>query len=183
VAQVSADGLLTLWSSTQITHYVHRALASVLEWPAHRIRVIQPCLGGAFGGKSDPFSLEFCVAKLAQVTGRPVKMLWTREEVFYAHRGRHPMQMHFFGSNSLFEFERMLMEIGAMGKVIPGKATEVYIKGNFEYTVEHEISISHNDELCIHPLFSGIFGKTKKELPVYPYGGGLEDEDYRGELE
>jgi 4-hydroxybenzoyl-CoA reductase subunit alpha len=95
LAQVSADGLLTLWSSTQITHYVHRALARVLEWPAQKIRVIQPCLGGAFGGKSDPFSLEFCVAKLAALTGRPVKMLWTREEVFYAHRGRHPMQLHY----------------------------------------------------------------------------------------
>ena len=91
VATYSADGLLTLWSATQITHYVHRALAKVLELPAQRIRVIQPCLGGAFGGKSDPFSLEFCVAKLAMLTGRPVKMLYTREEVFYAHRGRHPM--------------------------------------------------------------------------------------------
>jgi len=95
VAQYSADGVLTLWSATQITHYVHRALARVLEIPAHRIRVIQPALGGAFGGKSDPFSLEFCVAMLAIRTGRPVKMLWTREEVFYAHRGRHPMQMHY----------------------------------------------------------------------------------------
>lgn len=93
VAQVAADGLLTLWSSTQITHYVHRALARVLEWDAAKIRVVQPCLGGAFGGKSDPFSLEFCVAKLAHKTGRPVKMLWTREEVFYAHRGRHPMHL------------------------------------------------------------------------------------------
>ncbi|NUP96263.1 MAG: molybdopterin-dependent oxidoreductase [Planctomycetaceae bacterium] len=95
VATYSADGVLTLWSATQITHYVHRALARVLELPAHRIRVIQPCLGGAFGGKSDPFSLEFCVSKLAMVTGRPVKMLWTREEVFYAHRGRHPMHLHY----------------------------------------------------------------------------------------
>lgn len=95
LAQVSPDGLLTVWSSTQITHYVHRTLAKVLGLPAARIRVIQPCLGGAFGGKSDPFSLEFCVAKLALLTGRPVKMLWTREEVFYAHRGRHPMQMHY----------------------------------------------------------------------------------------
>lgn len=95
VAQVSADGLLTLWSATQITHYVHRALARVLEIPPQSIRVIQPCLGGAFGGKSDPFSLEFCVAKLAFKTGRPVKMLWTREEVFYAHRGRHPMHMRY----------------------------------------------------------------------------------------
>jgi len=85
VAQASPDGRLTVWSSTQITHYVHRALA----------RVLQPCLGGAFGGKSDPFSLEFCVALLAMRTGRPVKMLWTREEVFYAHRGRHPMHLHY----------------------------------------------------------------------------------------
>jgi len=95
VARYDADGLLTLWSATQITHYVHRALSSVLELAPERIRVVQPCLGGAFGGKSDPFSLEFCVAKLAMVTGRPVKMLWTREEVFYAHRGRHPMQMRY----------------------------------------------------------------------------------------
>jgi len=95
VATYSADGLLSVWSSTQITHYVQRALARVLELPESRIRVVQPCLGGAFGGKSDPFSFEFCVAKLAMITGRPVKMLWTREEVFYAHRGRHPMQMHY----------------------------------------------------------------------------------------
>jgi len=95
VATYSPEGVLTLWSATQITHYVHRALARVLELPAHKIRVIQPCLGGAFGGKSDPFSLEFCVAKLAMLTGRAVKMLWTREEVFYAHRGRHPMHLHY----------------------------------------------------------------------------------------
>ncbi len=95
VAHWSASGRLTLWSSTQITHYVHRALARVLGLDPARIRVIQPCLGGAFGGKSDPFSLEFCVAELARRTGRPVKMLWTREEVFYAHRGRHPMRMRY----------------------------------------------------------------------------------------
>jgi 4-hydroxybenzoyl-CoA reductase alpha subunit len=95
VAQYAAAGVLTLWSSTQITHYVHRALAHVLGLPAHRIRVIQPCLGGAFGGKSDPFSFEFVTAKLAMLTGRPIKLLYTREEVFYTHRGRHPMHMHY----------------------------------------------------------------------------------------
>jgi 4-hydroxybenzoyl-CoA reductase alpha subunit len=95
VARWSGDGVLTLWSATQIPHYVHRLLASVLEMPAHRIRVIQPYLGGAFGGKSDPFGHEFCAALLAKKAGRPVKILLTREETFYTHRGRHPMQMHF----------------------------------------------------------------------------------------
>ncbi len=93
VALVEPSGILTVWSATQVSHYLHRELAKVLELPPHRIRVIQPPLGGAFGGKSEPFDLEFCVAKLAMKTGRPVKCLYTREEVFYAHRGRHPMKM------------------------------------------------------------------------------------------
>lgn len=95
LARFGSDGVLTLWSATQIPHYVHRELAKVLDLPAPQIRVIQPCLGGAFGGKSDPFSLEFCAAKLAIKTRRPVKFLYTREEEFYAHRGRHPMAMRF----------------------------------------------------------------------------------------
>lgn len=95
VGHYDAEGNLTVWSSTQIPHYVHRELSRVLGLPEARVRVIQPFLGGAFGGKSDPFSLEFVVAKLAIKTGRPVKCLFTREEVFWAHRGRHPMKMDF----------------------------------------------------------------------------------------
>ncbi|MEQ9501507.1 MAG: xanthine dehydrogenase family protein molybdopterin-binding subunit [Deltaproteobacteria bacterium] len=88
-------GLLTLTSSTQVPHYLHRELAKVLGLKQSQIRVIQPALGGAFGGKSEPFDLEFVVSKLAMKTGRPVKLLYTREEVFYSHRGRHPMLMTF----------------------------------------------------------------------------------------
>jgi 4-hydroxybenzoyl-CoA reductase subunit alpha len=87
------DGKLTLWSSTQVVHYVHRALARVLEMPMNRIRVIGAAHGGGFGGKTDPFSHEIVVSKLAMMTGRPVKCTLTREEVFYAHRGRHPVLM------------------------------------------------------------------------------------------
>ena len=95
IAHVEPNGLLTVWSATQVSHYLHRELAKVLQIPAHRIRVIQPPLGGAFGGKSEPFDLEFCVAKLAMKAQRPVKILYTREEVFYSHRGRHPMKMRY----------------------------------------------------------------------------------------
>jgi len=87
------DGRLTLWSSTQVVHYVHRALAKVLELPMDRIRVVGAVHGGGFGGKTDPFAHEIVVAKLAMATGRPVKCTLTREEVFYAHRGRHPVLM------------------------------------------------------------------------------------------
>jgi hypothetical protein len=84
-----------------------------------------------------------------------------------------------FGSDSLFDFQRMLLEMGAIGRVIPGSERDIYIKGNFEYTVSHPLSVSQDDELCVHPLFSGIFNNSKKERPVYPYGSVLEDEDYR----
>jgi 4-hydroxybenzoyl-CoA reductase alpha subunit len=87
------DGKVTLWSSTQVVHYVHRALAKVLELPMNRIRVVGAAHGGGFGGKTDPFAHEIVVSKLAMITGRPVKCTLTREEVFYAHRGRHPVLM------------------------------------------------------------------------------------------
>lgn len=93
VAQMDGDGKLCLWSSTQTPHYVHRALAKVLEMPASRIRVIATPNGGGFGGKTDPFPHEIIVCKLALITGRPVKVTLTREEVFYCHRGRHPVLM------------------------------------------------------------------------------------------
>ena len=95
IGHYQGNGKLTVWSATQVPHYLHRELARVLNVDVAEVRVIQPPVGGAFGGKSEPFDLEFCVAKLAMVTGRPVKILYTREEVFYAHRGRHPFHMRY----------------------------------------------------------------------------------------
>lgn len=93
LANYGADGKLTLWTSSQTPHYVHRALGKVLQMPMSRIRVIATPNGGGFGGKSDIFSHELVAAKLSIATGRPVKITLTREEVFYAHRGRHPVLM------------------------------------------------------------------------------------------
>lgn len=93
VALYDADEKLTLWSSTQTPHYVHRALAKTLQMPAAHIRVIATPNGGGFGGKSDPFNHEVVVCELSRRTRRPVKVTLTREEVFYCHRGRHPVLM------------------------------------------------------------------------------------------
>jgi len=95
VAIKDPDGKLTIWSSTQTPHYLHRALAKVLEMAPAHIRVIATPNGGGFGGKSDPFNHEIVVAKAALLLDRPVKICLTREEVFYCHRGRHPVLMKF----------------------------------------------------------------------------------------
>ena len=93
VAVPEDEGRVTLYSSTQTPHYVHRALTRVLGLPPSRIRVVATPNGGGFGGKSDPFNHEVVAAKMALKLGRPVKVTLTREEVFYCHRGRHPVQM------------------------------------------------------------------------------------------
>jgi len=93
IARRNENGVLEVWSSTQVPHYLQRELARVLDLDVAKLRVVQPAVGGAFGGKSEPFDLEFAVALMALRTGRPVKILYTREEVFYSHRGRHPMKM------------------------------------------------------------------------------------------
>jgi 4-hydroxybenzoyl-CoA reductase subunit alpha len=84
---------LTIYSATQVPHYLHRYLSQVLEVPMNRIRVIKPFLGGGFGGKSDPFPHELIIAHLARITGKPVKVRLTREEVFLTNHGRHPTRM------------------------------------------------------------------------------------------
>ena len=93
VAAPDGEGKLTLWSSTQVPHYIHRALSRALQMPASHIRVIACPNGGGFGGKCDLHNHEIVVSRAALKLGRPVKICLNREEVFYMHRGRHPVLM------------------------------------------------------------------------------------------
>jgi 4-hydroxybenzoyl-CoA reductase subunit alpha len=84
---------LTIITATQVTHYLHRALAKTMEAPLSRVRVIKPYVGGGFGGKGDPFPHEIIIAHIARKTNKPVKVCLTREEVFLTNHGRHPSRM------------------------------------------------------------------------------------------
>ena len=81
-------GRLTVWSSTQVPYYLQHKLSIVLEMPMSQIRVIKPLVGGGFGGKSEVIPLEIIAAVAARKAQAPVKITYTREEVFWAHRGR-----------------------------------------------------------------------------------------------
>src|SRR2546427_4701156 len=82
------DARLTVYSATQVPYYLHRTISAVLEMPMSEVRVIKPMVGGGFGGKSEVIPLEIIAPILAKKAKRPVKITYTREEVFYAHRGR-----------------------------------------------------------------------------------------------
>ena len=90
VAHWDPNGRLQLYTPQQVPHYTPRALATVLDVPMHQINVIRTFVGGGFGGKSDPFPHEMCAAILARKSGRPVRITFDREEVYWINRGRHP---------------------------------------------------------------------------------------------
>ncbi|MFQ6109893.1 MAG: molybdopterin-dependent oxidoreductase, partial [Candidatus Aminicenantales bacterium] len=96
IAYWEKDGsCLVVYSSTQVPHYVQYMLARILDIPLGRIRVIRPPVGGGFGGKSETTPLDILTAIASQRTGRPVKMVYTREEMFLHGRGRHKQHMRF----------------------------------------------------------------------------------------
>lgn len=75
-------GEMTVWASTQSPFMVQTQVAAALDLPAKKVRVITPFVGGGFGGKSaSAQALE--AARLARVTGKPVMVVWSREEEFF----------------------------------------------------------------------------------------------------
>lgn len=89
VAVYDLNGQLTLYSSTQTPHYVQRTLAMVLGLPIGKVRVSKPYVGGGFGPKASASTLELAACLLSMRTGRPVKMVFSREQVFLHSRARH----------------------------------------------------------------------------------------------
>ena len=89
LAEVDGRGRITLHSSTQSTHYVARTVAMVLGLDEHQIRVVLPRVGGGFGPKAAASTMEIATCLMAQRTGRPVKTVFSREQVFLHARARH----------------------------------------------------------------------------------------------
>ena len=89
IAVFDLDGRLTLHTSTQVPHYVMRTTAMVLGISVGDVRVVKPYVGGGFGPKCEATPLEMGAALLARKTGKPVKMTYSREQVFLHSRARH----------------------------------------------------------------------------------------------
>ncbi|MBE9522283.1 MAG: molybdopterin-dependent oxidoreductase [Proteobacteria bacterium] len=90
-ASFEPDGKLNIWTSSQGPFIKRAKLARTLGLPFSTVRVQKAYVGGAFGGKIDLFSHEFCAALLSMKTGRPVKIIASREEVFSAYRHGQPL--------------------------------------------------------------------------------------------
>ena len=98
-ARLDEHNRLVIYSSTQTPFHMRRIMATTLGMPVSQIRFIKPRVGGGFGGKQ-AFHGEFFCALTTLRTGKPSRMVYTREEVFGSSYTRHPM--------------RIQMKIGAM---------------------------------------------------------------------
>lgn len=89
IAHYDMHGYLTLYTSTQVPHYVMRTVAMVLGLPIGKVRVVKPYVGGGFGPKAAANAMELAACLLSMKTGKPVKMNYTRQQVFLHSRARH----------------------------------------------------------------------------------------------
>ncbi len=92
VAYLDGYERMIVVSSTQVPYHTRRQLASVLQLPISRVRIVKPRVGGGFGSKQEML-LEPVAAALAMKTRRPVRIEYSRQEEFTAGRFRHPMIM------------------------------------------------------------------------------------------
>jgi CO/xanthine dehydrogenase Mo-binding subunit len=93
VAWLDTDSVITIRVSTQVIEHF-RDVAEVLAVPQNRVRIIGTYLGGGFGGKED-VTVEVYLGLLVLRTGRPVKMVWSRQESLLGRAKRHPYVMHY----------------------------------------------------------------------------------------
>jgi len=94
LADIDTSGKVTLYSQTQYPYNMKMDIAPSLGIHPGDIRIIQPPVGGAFGSKLDVYPYEPICVLLAQATGRPVKLEFTREEEFIASPTRQPVEFH-----------------------------------------------------------------------------------------
>ncbi|WP_185066068.1 xanthine dehydrogenase subunit D [Pseudonocardia eucalypti] len=92
------DGGVELYVATQWLHVDQKQICQALDLPPERVRLTLAGVGGAFGGRED-LSMHVHACLLAQRTGKPIKMVYDREESFFGHVHRHPATMRYeFGA-------------------------------------------------------------------------------------
>jgi CO/xanthine dehydrogenase Mo-binding subunit len=91
MASFEPEGRLNVWTSSQGPFIKRAKLAKTLGLPQSAVRIRKAYVGGAFGGKIDLFAHEYCAALLSMKTGRPVKIIVSRPEIFAAYRHGQPL--------------------------------------------------------------------------------------------
>ena len=139
-ARIDYQERLTIYSSTQTPFHVRRIISQALEIPIQRIRVIKPRVGGGFGGKQHVHG-EMFAAWVTVKTGKPSKIVYTRNEVFESSFTRHKM--------------RLDVKLGAM-KDGTLKAIDFYILSDTGAYGEHALTVFMVAGSKVLPLYNKV---------------------------
>ena len=137
----NADGSLTIIGSLQCPYYIVKALAGLLD--GQKINVVQACTGGGFGGKEEyPSMIAAHAALLAIHTGRPVKLIYRRDEDLRATTKRHPatirIRTRVDDDGTLLSWESdVVMDGGAYNTLSPVVLSRAVIHGMGPYRADH----------------------------------------------
>jgi len=160
LASYDYTGKLTIWMTTQNPHTVRDDLANLLGLPPHKIRVIKPPMGGGFGSRLTMDPLDVICALLAMKCGKPVKIINSREEEFYASRGRHPMTIE------------IKTGVKKNGKILAREVTAIADNGAYNSHGPRVVGYAGKMLLSLynipHTRFTGLAIYTNN-----PYGGAM----------
>ncbi|GAB4412734.1 MAG: xanthine dehydrogenase subunit D [Anaerolineae bacterium] len=127
---IDEEGRVTVIVAGQWVHEDRQQIAHALGLPEERVRVVYPAIGGAFGGRED-MSIQIVLALAAMKVGRPVKIVWSREESIIGHHKRHPMTI------------RAKWGATRDGKLVAAEAMIVADAGAYAYTSTKVLGNAH----------------------------------------
>lgn len=141
LAVPAADGSVDLYIATQWLHVDRDQIAAALGLPQEQVRLTLSGVGGAFGGRED-LSMQVHACLLALYTGKPVKMVYNREESFYGHVHRHPAVLYYeHGADHtgklLYVRAKMYLDGGAYASSTPAVVANAATLGVGPYEVDN----------------------------------------------
>ncbi|MGA5700460.1 xanthine dehydrogenase subunit D [Peterkaempfera bronchialis] len=141
LAVPAEDGGVDLYVATQWLHVDRQQMAPVLGLPEEKVRMVLAGVGGAFGGRED-LSMQIHACLLALRTGRPVKVVYSREESFFGHVHRHPARLRYeHGATRdgrlVYVDARIVLDGGAYASSSPAVVGNAASLGVGPYVVPH----------------------------------------------
>ena len=147
---IDDEGRVTVLVAGQWTHEDQEQIAHALDLPLEQVRVIYPAIGGAFGGRED-MSVQIVLALAAQRLGRPIKIVWSREESMRYHHKRHPVRIKAkFGATNDGMIVAAECEVIGDAGAYAYTSTKVLGNANLMVTGPYDIPNIHVDTYAVY---------------------------------
>ncbi|KNF07104.1 putative xanthine dehydrogenase subunit D [Gottschalkia purinilytica] len=169
VAYMEEDETLTVCVATQYPHFDQLEVAEAMGLPLEKIKIINPAVGGAFGGRED-ITLQIHLALAAYITKKPVKAIYSRDESFEAHSKRHPYIMK-YKTGATKDGKLLAMEATIIGDTgaYASWAPNVLRKGGVHATGPYEIPNVKVDSYAVYtnnPFAGAMRGFGATQPPI-----------------